>query len=82
MSADVDDGVRAPSLVSRRKDIQWGKPCIRGTRIPVRAIKNFHGSGFSVEEIREEFPTLSVEQVEAAIAYGSRRSIPATQVGE
>jgi uncharacterized protein (DUF433 family) len=44
-------------------------PVIVGTRIPPRAVKSFHEAGYTVEGIREQYPTLTVEQIEAAIAY-------------
>ena len=72
---------RIESAISRDPAIQCGKPCIRGTRIRVSTIKNFHGSGFSADEIREEFPSLTVIQIEAAIAWGQRRSIPTMSGG-
>jgi uncharacterized protein (DUF433 family) len=42
---------------------------ISGTRIPVRSIKAFHDAGYSVEQIRREYPTLADEDIRAAINY-------------
>lgn len=51
-------------------DIHGGTvPVIVGTRIPARAVKSFHAAGYTVDDIRREYPDLTVEQVEAAIAY-------------
>lgn len=46
-----------------------GKPCIRGTRIWVSLLQDFHATGSSIEEILAEYPQLDREDVLAAIAY-------------
>jgi len=46
-----------------------GKPVIEGTRITVELILTRLGEGRSVADIVEEYPHLSRQQVEAAIAY-------------
>lgn len=50
-----------------------GDPCIRGTRIPVRAIKSFANAGYSPADIIREYPGLTPEQIEAAVRYGLRQ---------
>lgn len=59
---------KAPSF-SKNRSIMSNKSVIAGTRIRTEAIWNFHEEGFSVEEIIAEYPTLSPEEVAAAIAY-------------
>lgn len=49
-----------------------GKPCIRGLRISVSDILGYLASGMKVEEIIEDFPELSKEDVLACIAYTNR----------
>ncbi len=51
--------------------ICFGKPCIRGTRIWVSLILDFLANGMTIEEILEEYPQLTREDVLAAIAYGA-----------
>jgi len=58
----------APRIISDPR-IMTGKPVIEGTRITVELILTRLGEGRSVVEIVEEYPHLSNEQVEAAIAY-------------
>jgi uncharacterized protein (DUF433 family) len=48
-----------------------GKPCIRGTRIWVSLILDLLSTGMSEEELRVEYPSLTREDVLAAIAYGA-----------
>jgi uncharacterized protein (DUF433 family) len=49
----------------------FGKPCIRGTRIRVSLVPDFLAGGMSMEEILEEYPQLTLEDIRAAIAYGA-----------
>ncbi len=55
-------------------NICFGKPCIRGTRIWVSLILDFLASGMSLEEVLEEYPHLTSEDIRAAIAYGAEMS--------
>jgi uncharacterized protein (DUF433 family) len=48
-----------------------GKPCIRGHRIWVSLILDFLATGSSAEEILEEYPQLTLEDIRACVAYGS-----------
>lgn len=52
----------------------FGKPCIRGTRIWVSLVLDLLSAGLSIEEILEEYPQLSREDVLACIAYGAEMS--------
>ena len=48
-----------------------GKPVIKGTRISVELILRMLSQGISVEEILEEYPHLTEEDVKAALAYAA-----------
>ena len=48
-----------------------GKPVIKGTRISVELILRILSQGISVEEILEEYPHLTEEDVKAALAYAA-----------
>lgn len=48
-----------------------GKPCIRGLRITVEDILRWLASGMSVEDILEDFPDLTREDVLAAIEFSA-----------
>jgi uncharacterized protein (DUF433 family) len=49
-----------------------GRPVIRGTRITVQTILEFLGNGDSIEAILQEYPSLSREDVLAALQYSSK----------
>jgi uncharacterized protein (DUF433 family) len=46
-----------------------GRPIIKGTRTPVKAIVGYYKMGLSVEEILEGLPHLTAAQVYEALSY-------------
>lgn len=60
--------------ISVDPNICFGKPCIRGTRIWVSLILDFLAAGMTMEEILEEYPHLTDQDILAAIAYGAEMS--------
>ncbi len=60
--------------ISIDPNVCFGKPCIRGTRIWVSLILDFLASGLTINEILEEYPHLTEEDIRAAIAYGAEMS--------
>jgi uncharacterized protein (DUF433 family) len=55
--------------IVRNPEILVGKPTIRGTRISVELIMERLGYGSSVEEIIEDYPHVTAEDIEACQAY-------------
>jgi uncharacterized protein (DUF433 family)/DNA-binding transcriptional MerR regulator len=47
------------------------RPVVSGTRIPVEAIKEFWEAGYTVDQIRKEYPTLTTEDIKAALDFGA-----------
>jgi uncharacterized protein (DUF433 family) len=58
-------------LVTIDPEISHGQACIKGTRIPVSVILGCLADGLSEAEIVAEYPTLTVDGVRAAAAYGA-----------
>lgn len=52
----------------------FGKPCIRGHRIWVSLILDLLAAGMNLEEVLEQYPQLSREDVLACVAYGAEMS--------
>lgn len=48
-----------------------GKPCIRGHRIWVSLILDLLASGSTYQDILDWYPGITVEDIQACIAYGS-----------
>ncbi len=53
-------------------EILVGKPVIKGTRIPVYLIIEFLANGLTQEEILDQYPTLTKEDIKAALLYASK----------
>lgn len=53
-------------------DICNGRPIIAGTRISVQTILEFLGSGDSIDDVLEEYPSLTREDIYACISYASK----------
>lgn len=51
--------------------IMAGKPVIEGTRIPVDLILKLLGEGATVEELLEDYPHLTKDDIRAALLYGA-----------
>lgn len=50
-----------------------GKPCVRGLRITVYEVLEYLASEMSEEEILDDFPDLTREDLKACIAYAADR---------
>ena len=55
--------------VTRSRNVCHNSWVIAGTRIPVVAIKQFAKKGYSISQIRDEYPTLTKADIESAIRY-------------
>lgn len=60
--------------ISVDPNVCFGKPCIKGTRIWVSLVLDFLADGMTFEEILKEYPSLSIKDIRAAIAYGAEMS--------
>lgn len=61
-----------------------GKACIKGTRVLVTAILDNLAAGVSEDDILKSYPTLTREDIRAALAYGAElakeRYVPVTSL--
>jgi uncharacterized protein (DUF433 family)/predicted nuclease of predicted toxin-antitoxin system len=62
------------SRISIDPNVCFGKPCVRGTRIWVSLLLDFLASGTTMEQILDEYPQLTRDDILAAIAYGAEMS--------
>lgn len=58
--------------IAIQPDICNGRPVVRGTRIAVQTVLEFLGAGDSIEDVLEEYPDLTREDVQACLNYASR----------
>jgi uncharacterized protein (DUF433 family) len=50
-----------------------GQPCIRGMRMTVYDVLDYLASGMTPEEILDDFPYLTKEDIRACLAYAADR---------
>jgi uncharacterized protein (DUF433 family) len=55
--------------VEKQRHVARNSSVIAGTRIPTAAIRRFREAGYSREQILKQYPTLSIEDVDGALAY-------------
>lgn len=57
--------------ISIDPEIQHGKPVVKGTRIPVYIVLNLLAGGMKQEELLEEYPDLTNEDILACLEYAA-----------
>ncbi len=60
-------------LITIEAGKRGGKPCIRGMRITVYDVLEYLASGMSNEEILQDFPDLTLEDILACLAFAADR---------
>ena len=57
--------------ISVSPDVCHGKACIRGTRVMVSVVLDNLAAGLTPEQILKEYPSLTPDGIQAAIAYAA-----------
>ncbi len=60
-------------IISINPEIRFGKPCIRGMRITVFDILSWLASGMTTTEVLEDYPELTLEDIQATLSYAADR---------
>jgi uncharacterized protein (DUF433 family) len=60
--------------------VRFGKPCIRGTRVAVADVLHLLAGGYTLEEIPEQYPGLTRQDILAAIGFATELSEEPTRV--
>ena len=69
--------------IVRDPHIVGGEPVLRGTRVTLRTVLASLAEGATTAEILADFPTLSEEDVRAAIAFAAasaQEDLPVTEI--
>ena len=59
------------NIISTETGKRGGKPCIRGLRIAVYDLLGYMASGMTMEEILDDFPELTEEDIFACLAFAA-----------
>jgi uncharacterized protein (DUF433 family) len=57
--------------IVRQNDVCGGEPVFKGTRVTLRTILSSLAAGDSIEAILADFPSLTAEDVQAAIVFAA-----------
>ena len=60
-------------IITIEQGKRGGKPCIRGMRITVYDILDYLASGMTIQEILEDFPYLTKEDIMACLSFAAER---------
>lgn len=60
-------------IITIEPDKRGGKPCIRGMRMTVTDVLKYLAGGMAPEEIVDEFPDLTLEDIRACLAFAADR---------
>jgi uncharacterized protein (DUF433 family) len=55
--------------IERHKHVVRNSTVVAGTRIPTAAIRRFKEAGYSIPQIVKQYPTLTIEDVQAALVH-------------
>jgi uncharacterized protein (DUF433 family) len=60
-------------IITIEPDKRSGKPCIRGMRMTVTDVLEYLAGGMTPQEIVDEFPDLTLEDIQACLAFAADR---------
>jgi len=69
--------------IVRHPKVCGGEPVLKGTRVTLRTVLASLAEGATVQEVLEDFPTLTEDDVRAAIAFAAasaRGDIPLPEI--
>lgn len=58
-------------IISIDPEKRFGKPCVRNTRITVYDVLAWLSKGMSKQEIINDFPELTIEDIDACLSYAA-----------
>jgi uncharacterized protein (DUF433 family) len=63
--------MKLPSRIEAQPEVMMGKPCIKGTRIPVYLLLQKMAAGETTDELLAAYPQLTQEDLRACLAYAA-----------
>ncbi len=61
------------TIITIEPNKRGGKPCIRGMRITVYDVLSYLAAGMTQQEILDDFPYLTEEDIRACLSYAADR---------
>jgi uncharacterized protein (DUF433 family) len=63
--------VKFPDRIEAKPTVMMGKPCIKGTRIPVYLVLEKMAAGESFEKLLSIYPQLTADDLRACLEYAA-----------
>ena len=63
--------MKFPARVEAKAEVMMGKPCIKGTRIPVYLVLEKMAAGETFEQLLSAYPQLTPEDLRACLEYAA-----------
>jgi uncharacterized protein (DUF433 family) len=63
--------MKLPRRIEAKPDVMMGKPCIKGTRIPVYLVLQKMAAGESAEQLLDAYPQLTSQDLSACLEYAA-----------
>ena len=63
--------IKWQDYIEERKDVMVGKPTFKGTRLTVEFILKQLGAGMTQQELLDQYPTLELDHLRAAMLYAA-----------
>ncbi len=70
LTRDIVRGMKL-DRITINPEVCFGKPCIRGMRVPVHLIVDLVAAGKTTQQILEDYPYLEEEDVKQSLAYAA-----------
>lgn len=65
------ENMELPLQIEIQPDVMLGKPCLKGTRIPVYLVLEKLAAGETAEQIIDAYPQLTGDHIRAALKYAA-----------
>lgn len=63
--------MKFPARIEAKPSVMMGKPCVKGTRIPVYLLLEKMAAGETTEQLLTAYPQLVVEDLRACLEYAA-----------
>jgi uncharacterized protein (DUF433 family) len=63
--------MKFPARIDAKSTVMMGKPCVKGTRIPVYLLLEKMAAGESFEQLLTAYPQLASEDLRACLEYAA-----------
>jgi uncharacterized protein (DUF433 family) len=70
--------MKLPPQIEAKAEVMMGKPCIKGTRIPVYLLLQKMAAGETAGQLLVDYPQLTQEDLRACLAYANPKILKCT----